>query len=107
MYAGRIVEEAPVDELFGGPRHPYTRALLGSLPRLERRERRLQAIDGTPPSLIDLPSGCAFAPRCPLAQPVCNEINPDLFAAAPNHVVRCLAEEPQWKPHFQSSPRAV
>jgi peptide/nickel transport system ATP-binding protein len=104
MYAGRIVEEAPVDELFGAPRHPYTRALLGSLPSLGRRERRLQAIDGAPPSLIDLPTGCHFAPRCPLAQPICREILPGLkSSAAPDHTVRCLAHEPQWQQHFPSS----
>src|SRR6266851_7858788 len=107
MYAGRIVEEAPVDELFGAPRHPYTRALLGSLPRLGRRERRLQSIDGAPPSLIGLPAGCHFAPRCPLAQPVCREVTPSLFAAASSHTVRCLAQEPQWKPHFPSSQQPV
>ncbi|MDQ3808665.1 MAG: ABC transporter ATP-binding protein, partial [Chloroflexota bacterium] len=103
MYAGKIVEEAPVDDLFGAPRHPYTRALLGSLPRLGPRQRRLQAIDGTPPSLIDLPPGCHFAPRCPLAQPVCREVSPMLYASAPGHTVRCLAEEPRWKNHFPSS----
>ena len=107
MYAGKIVEEAPVDELFGAPRHPYTRALLGSLPRLGRRERRLQSIDGAPPSLIGLPAGCHFAPRCPLAQPVCREVTPTLFAAASNHTVRCLAQEPRWKPHFPSSQQPV
>ena len=98
MYAGKIVEQAPVDELFGAPRHPYTRALLGSLPRLGRRERRLHAIDGAPPSLIDLPLGCHFAPRCPLAQPVCREVDPSLLPVVDGHAVRCLAEEPQWKP---------
>src|SRR6266850_4728749 len=107
MYAGRIVEEAPVDELFGAPRHPYTRALLGSLPRLGRRERRLQAIDGSPPRLIGLPLGCHFAPRCPLAQPVCREVNPSLLPVASGHTVRCLAEEARWKPHFQSSQQPV
>jgi peptide/nickel transport system ATP-binding protein len=99
MYAGRIVEEAPVDELFGAPRHPYTRALLGSLPRLGQRERRLQSIDGTPPTLIDLPAGCHFAPRCPLA--------PQLRTIAEGHTVRCLAQERQWQTHFPSSQLAV
>jgi peptide/nickel transport system ATP-binding protein len=107
MYAGRIVEEAPVDELFGAPRHPYTRALLGSLPSLGQRERRLHAIDGAPPSLIDLPSGCHFAPRCPIAQPVCREVTPGLELAAPDHTVRCLAQQPQWQQYFQSSQQPV
>jgi oligopeptide/dipeptide ABC transporter ATP-binding protein len=103
MYAGRIVEEAPVDQLFGAPRHPYTRALLGSLPSVGRRERRLQAIEGAPPSLIDLPTGCHFAPRCPIAAPICRELPVDLELAAPDHKVRCLAHQPQWQQHFQSS----
>ncbi len=94
MYAGKIVEEAPVDELFGAP-------------RLGRRQRRLQSIDGAPPSLIGLPAGCHFAPRCPLAQPVCREVTPTLFAAASSHTVRCLAQEPRWKPHFPSSQQPV
>jgi oligopeptide transport system ATP-binding protein len=107
MYAGRIVEEAPVDELFGAPRHPYTRALLGSLPSLGQRARRLQAIDGAPPSLIDLPMGCHFAPRCPIAAPICREVTPELEPTAPDHTVRCLAQQPQWQQHFQSSPLSV
>ena len=107
MYAGKIVEEAPVDQLFGAPRHPYTRALLGSLPRLGRRERRLRSIDGAPPSLIDLPLGCHFAARCPLVQPVCREVTPSLLPVANSHTVRCLAEESQWKPHFQLSQQPV
>jgi peptide/nickel transport system ATP-binding protein len=107
MYAGKIVEEAPVDELFGAPRHPYTRALLGSLPRLGRRQRRLQSIEGAPPSLIGLPPGCHFAARCPLAQPVCREVTPGLYPATPVHTVRCLAEEPQWKHLFPSSQPAL
>ena len=105
MYAGKVVEEAPVDELFVAPRHPYTRALLGSLPRLDRRERRLQAIDGAPPVLIDLPPGCHFAPRCPIAQPVCQSVTPDLRSVVSRHSVRCLAQEQQWKHQFQSSPQ--
>jgi oligopeptide/dipeptide ABC transporter ATP-binding protein len=106
MYAGRIVEEAPVDQLFGAPRHPYTRALLGSLPSLGKRERRLQAIEGSPPSLVNLPSGCHFAPRCPIVQPICREVTPELtLAEAPGqHAVRCLAQEDCWRAHFASVP---
>ncbi|OCK60063.1 ABC transporter ATP-binding protein [Bradyrhizobium sp. LMTR 3] len=66
FYAGRIVEEAPVDRLFAHPSHPYTRGLIGALPSLERPQRRLSAIPGVVPSAADLPSGCAFAARCEL-----------------------------------------
>ena len=72
MYAGRIVERAPAAALFATPRHPYTRALLASIPPLEGpRPHRLQAIEGAPPSLLALPAGCAFAPRCPQAFAAC------------------------------------
>src|SRR5712692_7832881 len=64
-------------------------------------------VEEAPPSLIALPAGCHFAPRCPLAQPVCREVTPSLFAAASSRTVRCLAQEPQWKPHFPSSPQPV
>ena len=70
MYAGEIVEQAPARDLFRRPEHPYTEALLAALPRLDdpaARERRLAAIPGRPPDLIDPPSGCRFAARCPYA----------------------------------------
>jgi len=79
MYAGRAVESAPVDELYAQPRMPYTLGLLGSVPRLDAGQRRpLVPIEGQPPALVDLPPGCAFAPRCPLAVAVCREVDPDL-----------------------------
>ena len=66
MYAGRVVEEGTLDEIFYDPQHPYTWGLLGSLTRLDRpRPKRLPQIGGAPPSLLDLPQGCAFRPRCP------------------------------------------
>ena len=71
MYAGRIVEQAPVDALYRAPAHPYTRGLLDSVPRLDRRDRELRAIGGAPPSLLRPPAGCAFHPRCARARAVC------------------------------------
>lgn len=71
MYAGRIVEQASATELLQRPRHPYTRALLASIPRLGGNVERLQAIPGTVPNAARLPAGCKFAPRCPVAQPAC------------------------------------
>jgi oligopeptide/dipeptide ABC transporter ATP-binding protein len=76
MYAGRIVEQAPVRELFDDPKHPYTRALLGSVPKLGSKEP-LYAIPGQPPNLASLPSGCAFHPRCPEAMARCMSDTPE------------------------------
>ncbi|TWF76216.1 peptide/nickel transport system ATP-binding protein [Pseudonocardia hierapolitana] len=83
MYAGRAVETAPVDELFARPRMPYTLGLLGSLPRLDADERRpLVPIEGQPPALTDMPPGCPFSPRCPLAVDLCREVEPELAPVA-------------------------
>jgi oligopeptide/dipeptide ABC transporter ATP-binding protein len=80
MYAGKLVEKGTVDDVFYQPRMPYTLGLLGSLPRLDETGReRLTPIVGSPPSLMNLPPGCPFTPRCPLAQPICDEKEPDLF----------------------------
>ncbi len=79
MYAGRIVEEGSLDDLFYAPRHPYTIGLLGSLPRLDADRREpLATIPGTPPSLLALPPGCALAPRCPYAVEHCSQERPEL-----------------------------
>jgi oligopeptide/dipeptide ABC transporter ATP-binding protein len=81
MYLGRIVETAPVEELFANPRHPYTQALLRAVPRLVPGRRvRPAAVAGDPPSPISIPAGCRFHPRCPIAQPVCSEVDPPLAA---------------------------
>jgi oligopeptide/dipeptide ABC transporter ATP-binding protein len=93
MYAGQIVEQARARELFANPEHPYTEALLAALPDLERqdaREARLTAIPGRPPDLIDPPSGCRFAPRCPLADrgDSCATVAPELHVIRPGHLVR-------------------
>jgi len=99
MYAGYIVEEAPVLELYHNPRHPYTLGLLGSLPRLDRRERRrLGSLDGMPPDLLELPSGCPFAPRCPYAFDRCWEENPRLEEIAPNHRMACWVDVQTGRP---------
>lgn len=89
MYAGRIVERGSRAELFTDPLHPYTRALLGSIPPLTGdKPRRLPAIPGSPPSLLRLPKGCAFAPRCPVRYEPCNTARPDL--AGGSHAAACF-----------------
>jgi oligopeptide/dipeptide ABC transporter ATP-binding protein len=90
MYAGRIVEAGTVEEIFYTPRMPYTLGLLGSQPRLDERRQRLHPISGGPPSAINMPPGCPFAPRCPLAAPVCQAEEPPLAAvAASGHLSAC------------------
>ena len=90
MYAGRAVEAAPAEELFERPRMPYTMGLLGSLPRLDApRHQPLTPVEGRPPSLVDLPPGCPFAPRCPLRVQVCHEQEPDLEPVGTGHVAAC------------------
>ena len=80
MYAGRIVETAPVHELYARPAHPYTKGLLASIPRLDQKGEDLFAIKGLPPNLLRIPSGCAFNPRCPMAQEICRVEVPPLHA---------------------------
>jgi oligopeptide/dipeptide ABC transporter ATP-binding protein len=88
MYAGRIVETGPVRRIFTEPAHPYTRALLESIPRFGARRERLTAIAGQPPDLASLGEGCAFAPRCPAAFERCATAPPEI-AIAPGHATRC------------------
>jgi peptide/nickel transport system ATP-binding protein len=93
MYAGRIVERAPTPAIFNAPEHPYTWGLLGSIPRLDvPRDTPLVPIPGRPPSLINLPSGCSFHPRCPYVLPRHREIDPKLEPVPdqPDHEVACL-----------------
>ncbi|MFI2258002.1 ABC transporter ATP-binding protein [Streptomyces tubercidicus] len=89
MYAGRIVETASVHQLYRAPAHPYTRGLLDSVPRLDRKGRQLYAIKGLPPSLTAIPSGCPFHPRCPLAQDICRTDPPPLYEAGPGRASAC------------------
>jgi peptide/nickel transport system ATP-binding protein len=89
MYAGRIVETAPVKALFEDTQHPYTIGLLGSLPRLDERKEALDAVEGSVPDALHMPSGCRFHPRCPFALPRCREDNPGLIEVRPGHQVAC------------------
>ncbi|MEU6221544.1 ABC transporter ATP-binding protein [Streptomyces sp. NPDC047022] len=82
MYAGRIVESAPVHDIYKAPAHPYTRGLLESIPRVDQKGRELYAIQGLPPNLMNIPPGCAFHPRCPMAQDVCRTDTPPLYEVA-------------------------
>lgn len=89
MYAGKIVEEAPVRELFSAPAHPYTQGLMLSLPRVNQRVARLSSIDGVPPLLTNLPPGCPFVPRCPKALEICAAKYPPVTSVATSHQVAC------------------
>jgi len=92
MYAGKVVEEAAVGDLFETPRHPYTQGLIRSIPRVDRaaRKTRLEAIPGVVPSLLAPPPGCRFAPRCRLAVAACRAAPPPLREVAPGHKVACV-----------------
>ena len=94
MYAGRLVEWGPVTRIFDAPAHPYTQALLGSIPRMGDARARLTAIEGQPPDLAAPPSGCAFHPRCPQAMSLCREEAPPEAVLAPRHTVRCWLSIP-------------
>ncbi|MFF3395524.1 ABC transporter ATP-binding protein [Streptomyces sp. NPDC002669] len=89
MYAGRIVESAPVHEIYRAPAHPYTKGLLRSIPRLDQKGRELYAIKGLPPNLLHIPPGCAFNPRCPMAQEICRDEVPRLFEVAEDRESAC------------------
>jgi peptide/nickel transport system ATP-binding protein len=89
MYLGRVVEQAPTDEIFRRANHPYTQALLSEVPRIESRKRRFQSVKGEIPSPLNPPTGCHFHPRCPHAMPVCATTQPSLRTIAPGHVSAC------------------
>jgi len=89
MYAGKILETASTSDIFKSPLHPYTAALINSVPRLDVRVDRLYSIEGQPPSLLNLPPGCRFAPRCPDVDEICHEKQPDEIEIHPGHSVSC------------------
>ncbi|PWI11855.1 methionine ABC transporter ATP-binding protein [Streptomyces sp. NWU339] len=89
MYAGRIVESAPVHDIYKAPAHPYTRGLLDSIPRLDQKGRQLYAIKGLPPNLMSIPPGCAFHPRCPMARDVCRTDEPPLYEVSETRGSAC------------------
>jgi len=96
LYAGRVVESGPVADVFSAPRHPYTMGLLRSMPRLgtasamKRAGQKLPVIPGMVPSLVNMPAGCAFAPRCSFARPACTETVPGIATVAEGHESRCI-----------------
>ncbi len=94
MYAGRIVEQGPVRDIFRNPKHPYTRGLLASIPG-GTAGSRLKAIDGTVPNLAALPPGCSFAPRCSERMDVCDSAFPGVTSVGDEHTVRCFLHEPK------------
>jgi oligopeptide transport system ATP-binding protein len=94
MYAGRIVEEASVHDLYARPGHPYTEGLLKSIPRIDEKGQELRSIKGLPPSLLRIPPGCAFHPRCPRAKEICTQERPLLRPVGPSRQSAChFAEE--------------
>ena len=95
MYAGKVVEQAPVGELFAHPRHPYTQGLIRSIPRIDTaatHKVRLETIAGSVPKLVSPPEGCRFAPRCKHAQPACSAATPPLREISPGHQIACILD---------------
>ncbi|ARP72151.1 ABC transporter ATP-binding protein [Streptomyces pluripotens] len=89
MYAGKIVESAPVHDIYKAPAHPYTRGLLDSIPRLDQKGQELYAIKGLPPNLMNIPPGCSFNPRCPMVQDVCHTDPPPLYEVSEERGSAC------------------
>jgi peptide/nickel transport system ATP-binding protein len=97
MYSGRIVEKAPVAELFREPQHPYTIGLLGSIPKLHLEQERLPAIEGQVPNPLAVPTGCRFAPRCPFATEKCRKEEPPLMEIVAGHEAACWHAPLEWQ----------
>jgi peptide/nickel transport system ATP-binding protein len=106
MYAGKIIEEGPTEQIFGDPVHPYTQYLISSLPKFGDKSTRTSA-PGRPPSLIDLPSGCPFHPRCDHAMAICREEMPDFTWVTPNHRVACWLTTADPAPDGRSEGKSV
>jgi oligopeptide/dipeptide ABC transporter ATP-binding protein len=105
MYAGRVVESGSVRDIFNHPSHPYTQALLNSVPKLEERTSRLFSIEGQPPALWNVPPGCRFAPRCAYADERCENEYPPSFTVGEGHTGDCWRLEGAWQTHHSSRPR--
>jgi oligopeptide transport system ATP-binding protein len=95
MYAGKVVECAPIRNLFSTPSHPYTVALLDSLPKVDKKVRKLYTIEGQPPDLANLPPGCSFAPRCSQAMEICKKESPAQSVVEEGHTVSCWLADPK------------
>ena len=89
MYAGKFVETAPTRDIFKAPRHPYTAALISSVPQLDKKDDRLFSIEGQPPSMMNLPPGCRFSPRCTVSMDICKQQEPPEVKLTENHSVSC------------------
>lgn len=89
MYAGEVVEEGPIVDVFERPAHPYAIGLLGAFPSVKGPKKKLEAIPGSPPDLVNPPSGCRFHPRCHFAQEICTRVNPELLEVEPGHRAHC------------------
>src|SRR5437870_10775510 len=103
MYAGRVIEQGPVRDIFNHPAHPYTQALLHSVPSMDEDIQRLYSIEGQPPALWDLPPGCRFAARCPHVEDRCRESYPPELSLNDGHTAHCWKLSPEW----QTSPSFV
>ncbi len=89
MYAGEVVEEGPVAAVFDRPAHPYAIGLLEAFPSVKGPKKKLRAIPGSPPDLVNPPSGCRFHPRCRFAQDICKQVSPPLIEVDEGHRARC------------------
>jgi peptide/nickel transport system ATP-binding protein len=96
MYAGKIVEQAPTENIFAKPHHPYTELLLKSIPDIDVVKEKLETIEGDVPNLIKVPKGCRFNPRCPYVRDCCKEVEPDLIRVGSDHFARCF----MWDSNF-------